>query len=62
MNRNIQKQHLSEIKSFCSIIHYTIQKFGVSIYLFGKEIIEINTFILQGCFKFVKSDDMDYFK
>ncbi len=27
-------QHLSEIKSFCNIIHYTIQKLGVSIYTY----------------------------
>ncbi len=34
-------QHLSEIKSFCNITHYTIQKLGVGIIfiLFGKEII-----------------------
>ncbi len=27
-------QHLSEIKCFCNIVHYTIQKLGVSIYFF----------------------------
>ncbi len=26
---------------------------------FGKEIIEINTFIKQACFKLIKSDDKD---
>ncbi len=45
-------QHVSEIKIFCNIIHYTIQKLRVSIinilfYLFilEKKMIEINTFI-----------------
>ncbi len=44
---------------FCS------NSLGVSIILFlfffggGREIIEINTFIQQGCFKLIKSDDKD---
>ncbi len=38
-------QHLFEIKSFCNIIHYTIQKLGVSIIFFVGGIIEFNTFI-----------------
>ncbi len=45
MNKRSKDQHLSEIKSFCNIIHYTIQKLGVSIILFIFNIyIEINTF------------------
>ncbi len=44
-------QYLSEIKSFCNIIHYTIQKLLVSIYIYkyiyiGKEMIEINRLLL----------------
>ncbi len=46
-------------------MHYTIKKLGVSIqyiYIqfkkhFCKGITEINTFILQGCFKLIKRDD-----
>ncbi len=54
-------QHLYEIKIFCNIIHYTIQKLGVCIICWGGGVIEINICIQQGCFKLIKSDDRDIY-
>ncbi len=40
------------------LIYNTIQKFGVSILIFLRE---INTFIQQGCIKLIKSDSKDIY-
>ncbi len=61
-----------KIQSFCNIIHYTTQKLGVSIiiivfFFFWGEysylllVMNINTFIYQGCFKLIKSHDKDIY-
>ena len=59
-----KEQHLSEIQSFCNIIHYRSKVWGQEeclLLFFWKQIKEINTFIQQGCIKSIKSDSKDIY-
>ncbi len=55
----------SEIKNFCNIIHYTIQKLGVSIILFyffgGKKLWKLILLFSKDALNWSKNDDKDVY-